>query len=40
MRKKIAGFSQKTWREKNDLASLGVDGRIKVKLNSKLYDLA
>jgi hypothetical protein len=39
MRKKI-GFSQKTWREKNDLASLGVDGRIKVKMNSKLCDQA
>jgi hypothetical protein len=40
MRKKMAAFSQKPWREKNDLASLGGDGRIKVKLNSKLYDQA
>ena len=40
MWKKISSFSQKTWREKNDLASLGVDGRIQVKPNFKLYDQA
>ena len=33
--KHISGISQKTRREKNDLANLDVDGRIKVKPNLK-----